>query len=60
MSKKVKDNYEMYKQYLRQIEMASLKLATDSSTKNISKDVSKWAVKVSSKAFIHKYQRDLQ
>lgn len=59
-NRKVKDDEEQLKNYLKQIESASLKIVSNPSTKNINKKISKWAMKVSSKAFIQQHRIDLQ
>ncbi len=60
MKKNKINNEEQLICYLKQIETASLKIASNPSTKFINKKISKWAIKVSSKAFIQQHRIDLQ
>lgn len=57
---KIEDNEKQLRNYLQQIESAALKIVSNPSTKHINKKLTKWAMKVSSKAFIAQHRIDLQ
>lgn len=54
------NNEKQLRTYLHQIEAAALKIVSDPSTKKINKKISKWAMKISAKAFIQGHRIDLQ
>ncbi len=60
MSDKIKNDEKQLTNYLKQIEAAALMIVSNPSTKHINKKLTKWAMKVSSKAFIAQHRIDLQ
>lgn len=57
---KFKNNKEKLSFYLTQIETNALKIVSDPSTKRVNKKITKWAMKLHSKATIQKHRMDLQ
>lgn len=59
-NEKIENNEKQLREYLRQIESSALMIVSNPSTKHINKKLTKWAMKVSSRAFIAQHRIDLQ